>query len=94
MNYVFGMMSILLGIYTLPMMISVIEGKFELPKNRMVYWISSFLLITFPLVNFANSIDMIFLETYKVCYLCGIYGFMFILFSFFISSKEVIRDEK
>ena len=93
MNYLLAFFSMLVGLYSLPLMISYIRDGYS-EDSKLFYYISCFLFITFPLVNFANSIDMLFFETYKVSYACGIYGLVFILSSFFVPDEvdEVIKE--
>lgn len=87
MNIAFGLLSIAIGIYSLPLMISVLNNRLDGRQNKVIYYLVCFLFITFPLINFANCIDMLFFQTYIVSYICGVYGFLFIVFSFFAPSE-------
>ena len=92
MNIVFGMFSIAIGIYSLPLMINVLKNKVDESQSKVMYYFVSFLFITFPLINFINFLDLIFFQTYMVSYICGAYGFLFILFSFFAPKEEVLKN--
>lgn len=97
MNVMFGLFSIAIGIYSLPLMISVLSNKVEEHDSKVIYYLVSFLFVTFPLINFVNFLDLIFFQTYIVSYICGVYGFLFILFSFFAPSEveeEASVEEK
>lgn len=97
MNVMFGLFSIAIGIYSLPLMISVLSNKVEEHESKVIYYLVSFLFVTFPLINFVNFLDLIFFQTYIVSYICGVYGFLFILFSFFAPSEveeEASVEEK
>lgn len=93
MNVMFGLFSIAIGIYSLPLMISVLSNKVEEHESKVIYYLVSFLFVTFPLINFVNFLDLIFFQTYIVSYICGIYGFLFILFSFFAPREVEIEEE-
>lgn len=93
MNIVFGLLSIVIGIYSLPLMINVLNNRVEELHNKVIYYLICFLFVTFPFINFANCIDMLFFETYIVSYVCGVYGFLFIVFSFFAPSNELVKEE-
>lgn len=96
MNVMFGLFSIAIGIYSLPLMISVLSNKVEEHESKVIYYLVSFLFVTFPLINFVNFLDLIFFQTYIVSYICGVYGFLFIVFSFFAPSEveEASVEEK
>ena len=87
MNVLFGLFSVAIGIYSLPLMINALSNKARESENKVIYSLVSFLFLTFPLVNFVNFLDLIFFKTYIVSYICGVYGFLFIVFSFFAPSE-------
>lgn len=94
MNYFIALFSILVGLYSLPIMINFLKNK-ETSNGKILYYCSCFLFITFPLINFANALDILFFKTYKISYLCGAYGLAFILSSFFVPhDKFFIGNEK
>lgn len=91
MNYFLALFSILVGLYSLPIMINFLKNK-ETSRSKVFYYCSCFLFITFPLVNFANALDILFFKTYEISYFCGAYGLAFILSSFFIPNNKVVGE--
>lgn len=89
MNIVLGLLSIAIALYSLPLMMNVLNNKAEKPHNSLLYYFFSFLFLTFPIINFINFFDLIFFQTYIASYICGIYGFLFIVSSFFVPRSQI-----
>jgi len=86
MIYLYSGFSLLIGLYSLPLMINVIKSKHEISHlstiKKFLYFLSCFLFLTFPFVNFAAFFEGISLQSSYSSYVSGIYGIIFICFSF------------
>ena len=86
MIYLYSGFSLLIGLYSLPLMINVIKSKHEISHlstiKKFLYFLSCFLFLTFPFVNFAAFLEGILLHSSYSSYVSGIYGIIFIIFSF------------
>ena len=91
MIYLYSVFSLLLGLYSLPLMIDVIKSKHDISHlstiNKFLYFLSCFLFLTFPFVNFAAFLEGILLQSSFSSYVSGIYGIIFICF-YFIDLEE------
>ena len=86
MIYLYSVFSLLIGFYSLPLMIDVIKSNHEVSHlsttKKFLYFLSCFLFLTFPFVNFVAFLEGMLLQSSYSSYVSGIYGIIFISFSF------------
>ena len=86
MIYLYSVFSLLIGFYSLPLMIDVIKSKHEVSHlstiKKLLYFLSCFLFLTFPFVNFVAFLEGMLLHSSYSSYVSGIYGIIFISFYF------------
>lgn len=92
MNYFIACFSIMLGLYSLPLMFGVFRYKHELEGKSQIdiflHFFSCFMFVTFPLVNFASAAEMLLLGSYNCSYLAGAYGLVFVIVHFSFLDEE------
>lgn len=87
--------SFMIGLYSLPLMMGVFTHKHDLAGRSqteiLLHFLSCFMFVTFPLVNFASATEMLLLGSCNLSYLAGAYGLAFVLFHF--SFLDEAKDE-
>ena len=87
--------SFLLGIYSFKFMIGILTSKHELSNvntcDKILYFISLFLFVTFPFINIISALEILILNSYISSYISGVYGLIFIMF-YFLDTDE--QDDK
>lgn len=101
MNYMIAAFSFLLGIYSFKFMIYSFKFIIEIltSKNnevlnlniydKILYFISLFLFITFPFVNITSALEILIFNSYIFSYVSGVYGLTFIMFNFLNTDEQV-----
>jgi hypothetical protein len=92
MNYIIAASSFLLGIYSFKFMISILTSKHELSNlkiyDKIIYFISFFLFVTFPFVNIISALEILIFNSYIFSYASGVYGLTFIMFYFLDTDEQ------
>ena len=96
MNYFAACFSLMIGLYSMPLMLGVFRHKHELEGRSQteifLHLFSCFVFVTFPLVNFASAAEMLLFSSYNCSYLAGAYGLVLVIFHFSFLDEEKNED--